>query len=197
MNSFEGITAENVERCALEDISSGLQTRLYYAPASFFQNIILPTMGSFEEKMVISEGNIIFKNDLSWSFLDCLIDENEINTSISGAVGRKKQSCNFNIYILGLKAKILGFIEDHQNTPLVFMLPDANGNNWLVGHLRNRAKFEKADGNSGKKYEDNSGFNINISAKTSLYRYAGAIGKINNNTVEMPRRGGFYDITHL
>ena len=81
---------------------------------------------------------------------------------------------------------------------MLFMLSDSNDNNWLIGTLRNPALFSKADGTSGKKYEDNSGVSISISAKSALYRYAGVIdtgedgGGDDDGTI---RFGGFIDLT--
>lgn len=191
MNSFEGITIEDL-KYSVQDVYSGVKTRLYYAPTSYFSKITLPNTGSFEELSVVLEDDLVFRTDKGWSVIDCLIDENEINTSLAGSIRKMKLTSDLKIFLLGLKSHIIGFISEHKDTSFVFMIIDSNGQSWLIGNLRNPAKIEAATGSTGKNYEDNSGFSINISSKSMLYRYG---GEIQRN--ESSGRLGFYDITHL
>lgn len=197
MNSYEGFSTEDLQHCR-QDVYSGIKTRIYYVPANFISICSLPSEGGFEESMVIQEQFLRLREGLTWAYMDALIDENDFGLNIAGNSRRKKMETNLNVFILGVKAKIVGFIEQFQNTPMLFILSDSNDNNWLIGTLRNPALFSKADGTSGKKYEDNSGVSISISAKSALYRYAGVIdagedgGGDDDGTI---RFGGFIDLT--
>lgn len=156
---------------------SGLKTKLYYAPASFFLTIDLPTSKNTYQEVVTINNDIKFKSG-SWESFDILIDENELKVLLSGASGKKKIKSELSIYILGMRPEILGFLSLHSQTPFVFAFIDSNGNNWILGNLRNRAFLQEAEISSGKKYEDLSGAAVKISSNSQLYYYPKSIKEI-------------------
>lgn len=171
MNSFDGLNIEDISQCGSNDFGSGLQTRLYYAPADFFKRLDLPgATQNYSDKLLISSDFIEFQNaDCGWAYIDILIDENELKTSIPGNVQRKKSKTGLEIFILGLRSRVLGFIEIHMNTPMVFCIPSSDDHSMLIGNLSNRAFLEQGNGSSGRTYADNSGVAATISSNSPVY----------------------------
>lgn len=171
MNSFEDFFIEDITACETNDLGSGLRTRLYYAPSTFFKRIDQPSpAGNYQERLLISPDFIEFQNeDCGWAFIDILIDENELKTSIAGSSQKKRSKTNLEIFILGLRSRVLGFIETHMNTPLIFCIPSSDDNSMLIGTLKNRAFLDQANGTSGRKYEDNAGLAATIICNSPLY----------------------------
>ena len=54
---------------------------------------------------------------------------------------------------------------------MIFVVVDAVGNNWVIGNLRNRAFMDNADVSTQKKYEDNSGAVVKISANSAIFYF--------------------------
>lgn len=169
MQPFEDLFIEDILQCGTNDFGSGLQARLYFAPASYFSQITLPTPTTFQESLLISVNDVFFNAGKLWNAIDILIDENEIKTSISGGTKRKKSKTTIDIFILGFRSKVLGFIELLKNEDLIFCISTSDGHGILVGNLRNFANIDKADGNTGKKYEDNSGVSVSIGCYSPVY----------------------------
>jgi len=168
MNSFEGINVEDLIHCPQDNFASGIKTKIYYAPASYFEKIDLPTLKNTYENLVsIAKFGIEFRGG-GWNFIDVLIGENELKQLLTGSLQRKKSKTELEFFILGFKTKILGLIELHKNTPMIFVVVDAVGNNWVIGNLRNRAFMENADVSTQKKYEDNSGVIMKITANSAI-----------------------------
>ncbi len=177
-SSFEGFFIDDILNCPEDMNAAGLKTRLYYAPSNFFKKIELPSVlgdTNFKNILEIQENGIEFQEDLEWSYIDVLIDENELKSMLSGSQQKKKTKIELEIFVLGLESHILGFLEMHKNTPFVFGVPDANGNSWIVGNLRNRAFIDSADASTQKKYEDNAGVAIKINCKSTLYLFKGSV----------------------
>lgn len=200
MNSFEDFSIEDITACGSNDFGSGLRTRLYYAPDTFFKRIDLPGVTQkYQEKLLISSDFIEFQTeDCGWAFVDILIDENELKTMIPGPAQRKKTKASLEVFILGFRSRVLGFLEEHMNTPMVFCIPSIDNNSMLIGNLRNRAFFDQGNGSSGRKYEDNSGVAATINSNSPVYFF-------DENLIILPidsepggisgSGGGFIDLT--
>jgi len=169
--SFENINIENINQCPEIDFISGLQTRLYFAPASYFFRTPLPVPAeSFESEIIINDAILMRKNK-QLRFIDILVDENELRVALTGSKQRKRSVTNLSVFILGFVPSVLGFIQRCKNVPLIFFIQDANGNNWQIGHLINRAFMDTAETWSGKKYEDNSGAAVTLNCSSSVFLY--------------------------
>ena len=166
MNSFD-----NISFCPVMEYNSGVKCRLYYAPEDFFFRTPLPVISEQLDSEIIIQEEILMKSGKDLHYIDILIDENELKLVLSGATGRKKSKISLTVFILGFLPSVLGFIERGKNIPFVFFIQDTNGNNWQIGHTRNRAFIENAETGSGKKYEDNAGSAITITCSSSLFLY--------------------------
>ena len=169
MNSFEGVNVEDLTHCPQDNFASGIKTKVYYAPATYFDKIDLPTLkNTYDDLVSIVQGGIEFRGG-GWNSIDVLIGENELKQTLSGPLQRKKSKTELEFLIIGFRTKVLGLIEAHKNTPMIFVVVDAVGNNWVIGNLRNRALMESADVTTQKKYEDNSGAVVKITANTPIF----------------------------
>ena len=201
MSSFEGVNIENITACGTNDFGSGMKTRLYFAPAEWFHKINIGDSSNvgpknnFQNALLISKDDIEFKAAFTWFYIDVLIDESEVKTSFSGSSKRRKLRSSLDVFILGYRSKILGFLQVMKNEDLVFCIPTADNISLLIGNLRNFATFDKAEGSTGKKYEENSGFAVSISANSPTYFFK------ENLIIETPGNGsgtgtgGFIDLT--
>ena len=169
MNSFEGFNIDDINACGTNDFGSGLQARLYFAPAEFFQAINLPPRTDFQNTLLISVDDLIFNADKMWSAIDILVDENEVKTMFPGSVRRKRAKSSIEFFILGFRAKVLGFLELMKNENLIFCIITSDGHGLLIGNLLNYANFDKADATTAKKYEDNAGASAAVMSNSPVY----------------------------
>lgn len=202
MNSFDGIAIEDINVCGTNDFGSGLQTRLYYAPASFFKRIDLPGENEdFQNVLLVEISFVEFQNEhCGWAFIDVFIDENELKSMMSGGNQRKKSKISLEVFALGFRSRILGFLHKMKNEPMIFCISTIDDHSILIGTLRNRAFIEQANGTSGRKYEDNSGVAITISSNSQVHFFKENLnivpmGPSNPNVPGQNEAGGFIDIT--
>ena len=170
MNSFNGVSIEDVSYCPADNYAAGIKATLYYAPDSFLKKIELPSGDlDFQNHLLISFLDIEFQENCGWSSIDILIDENELKANINGQTKRKKTKSQLDIFILGFIPKVLGFIEKMKNEDLVFLISLSDGTSILLGNLRNRANFSTSETTTGKKYEDNSGVSASLISNSPIY----------------------------
>ena len=176
MNSFDNIEIskfrlENLNYCVNENYASGLRTKAYFAPASYFSKINIPNRNvKYDDYVKLDKDDLAFLIG-GWAEIDILIEENELRQTLIGPLKRKKIKTELDLFILGFKTNILGFIEKYKNTPIIMIVVDAVGNNWLIGNLRNYALIESGDISTQRKYEENSGAKIKIVSNSTVLFY--------------------------
>lgn len=175
MGAFETINIQDIEQCPYQDTYSGLTTRLYYAPSSFFFLTPFPEVNKDFDSEIIVSGEILMRSGKQLRYIDILIDENELKVTPSGNIKRKKLKTAIDFYILGFKPSVLGFLERCRNEALILFIRDANGNNWQIGHLRNRAFIDNFEAGTGKKHEDNSGVLVTCVCNSPIFIYQKSI----------------------
>ncbi len=184
--SFDNVSTENLNYCPNKDMVGGTAIDFYYAPASYFATFVKPVVTSstgYEARITVLANSLTFKADKGWKKITMLVDENELKNTLVGNRGNKKPKVEFDSYIPNFIARNLGFIDAHMNTPMVWCVPDSTGKKWLVGTPDAPAIFDKGDGTTGKKYEDNSGVGVTVSANTKLYIYLGEVVELADGTV--------------
>lgn len=175
-NCFDNAPHEALDFCPNEEVPGGVSTRLFYAPAEFFDKFVQPAQtGDYATRITIPAANIALKTGKGWKGIDVMVDENELKSALVGNRGNKKAKAELELYIPGFRDKSVGFVDVYKNVPTIYAVVDANGVAWIVGTKLNPAFIESADGTTGKKYEDNSGIAVKISANTKLFKYAGSI----------------------
>ncbi len=177
-NCFENTPHESVDFCPNEEVAGGVATRVYYTPASFLQKFTMPTPGGdFDSQITIPVDGIEFKSEKGWKGIDLMADENELKSTLVGNKGNLKAKGEIEVFIPGFRPKVVGFVNTYKNVPMVWAIPDATGKFFIVGTKLNGAYMESADGTTGKKYEDNSGVAVKLSANAPTYYYAGEISE--------------------
>lgn len=165
------IDIQDIKYSYLLEYNSGVKCKLFYAPDEFFFTTPLPQPSENFESEIIINDKILLRKDKKLCYIDILVDENELKAMISGNASRKKTKTNLSIYILGFLPSVLGFIERAKNTPFVFFIQDASGQNWQIGHKRNRAFLDTSEAGTAKKYEDIAGATIGISCNSPVFLY--------------------------
>ena len=175
---FENQHVENMGYCPNDDTVGGTAVDFFGIPAAHVETFTKPTLtatSKYGERLTIAANGIVPKATKGWKKVTMMVDESEIKPMLVGNKGNKKQKIDFDAYIPNLIARNVGFVDANKNTPMIWAIPDSTGEIWIVGTPTAPAFFDKADGTSGKKYEDNSGIAITVTANTKPYVYAGEI----------------------
>ncbi len=176
--SFDNVKTENLNYCPNKDMVGGVAIDFYYAPAAHFEKFEKPAITAttgYEARITIAANSITLKASKGWKKITMLVDESELKNTLVGNKGNKKPKVEFDAYIPNFLPRNIGFIDAHMNTPMVWCIPDSTGRKWIIGNPDAPAIFDKGDGTTGKKYEDNSGVGVTVSANTKLYTYLGEV----------------------
>lgn len=171
--SFENVTTQSLSYCPNNDTVGGVKMVIYYIPMAQV-NITLPTVtntSTYAERITIGSTGITPVTGKGFKKIVILKDEGELKPTLVGADGNKKMKTDFDCLIPDFVVDNIGFVDTHKNTPLLLVIPDSTGKLWAMPD----AMFTKADGTTGKKYEDNSGISGTFSANSKPYLYKGTI----------------------
>lgn len=173
---------ENIEKNLPDGQNmGGLPQVVYYAlyssvlswperPSSVTADMTLEKMGELD-------GDLKMKaNQRMYSFY---ITDGEGKLDFEGVGETDGKSCvmKLRVYQPGLQSKLLGLVNLAKNESLVFLVPDNNGNLFLMGDELRAAVLDSIDGmTTGQKTEERPGAGLVFSYKTAnIYRYTGAI----------------------
>jgi len=105
-------------------------------------------------------------------------DTGELEIESVGEKDGKSWVLHLRLFNPGLQKKLLGFINVAKNENLVFIVPDNNGNYFLMGDVLRPATYEGSPDGSGTGMETSAraGVSMEFTYKTkNLYHYTGAI----------------------
>jgi hypothetical protein len=105
-------------------------------------------------------------------------DTGEFSVEPVGEKDGKSFVMRLKLFHPGLQKKILGFINAAKNENLVLIVPDNDGNLFLMGDALRSAKYEGSpDGaGTGKETAGRKGISMEFSFKTTnIYDYSGAV----------------------
>lgn len=173
---FETVNYEEISYCNTEEFSGGLvETEIYYCPIKFIDYLKLPTaLGSFESSGKVVQ-RIICKPNYGFKKMKALLDTPEFASGLNGSIGRKASTTDFELQLLGIRAKLIGFSIRMRNIPLVFIVKDRNERFFIIGTLVSPAYISSFDLQSGKKYEDDAVGTLKLSTAASIYEYQNEI----------------------
>lgn len=173
---FDNTAHENLEYCPNEEINAGISTKLYYTPTAFIKTMAKPTISNtYASRVEIPTGGITFNTGKAFKCIDIQVDEGELKPMLIGNTGNKKIKTELEFLIPGLRTEVLGWVDTYKNTPCIFVVQDANGKLFVIGNKDFGARIESAEGTSGKKIEDDSGFRVKISSIIKPCIYKGEI----------------------
>ena len=129
------------------------------------------------EKMGALVGDIKMKVGKKMNSFYITDDEGKLDFEGVGEKDWKSFIMKLSIYNPGLQSKLLGFINLAKNENLVFIAPDNNGNNFLLGDALRGAILDSIDGmTTGQKTEERPGAGMIFSYKTAnICQYTGTI----------------------
>lgn len=177
-NCFAGAYLETVNHCPNDAIVGGLSVDLFYIPAPNIDTFTLPTVtatSTYAERMTLAA--VTPATGKGWKRLSVMVDENELANNFVGNKGNKKPKVELDCMLPNFKKENLGFTVLHKNTPMVYAIKDSNSQFWIIGTPDAPAFFETADAKTGKKYDDNSGITMKISANCQLWAFDGVIAE--------------------
>lgn len=135
------------------------------------------TEGITLEKMGELVGDVKMKTGKKMHSFYVTDDEGKLDVEGVGEKDGKSFVMKLRIYNPGLQSKLLGFINLSKNENMVFLVPDNNGNYFLLGDALRAATMDSVDGmTTGQKTEERPGAGLVFAYKTAnVYRYTGAI----------------------
>lgn len=187
-NCWEDEVIEDIGLCPQEDVDAGIAEEIYYSLVEHIKSIPAPIPAASLESYVTIAGPIVMNPGKGFAKMKLQVDLNGLKAALVGNKGNKKVQTTLEAFIAGFKAQLIGFQEKYRNARLVFAIPDANGNTWLVGDKLKAARFENIDLDTGKTAEDNNGATMNIVAVKGPRLYTGDL-PMNDAVVEPPIGG--------
>ena len=175
-NCFDTVHTESVPHCPNDVTVGGLGIDLFYIPEAHidvFTKPVITDASTYAERMTLTAITPVALK--GFKRLSVMIDENELSNLIVGNKGNKKPKVELDVMIPNFKKENIGFTVAHKNTPMIYAIKDSTGQFWVIGTPDGPAYFETADAKTGKKYEDNSGITMKISANAQLWAFAGPI----------------------
>lgn len=129
------------------------------------------------EKMGELIGDIKMKNGKKMHSFYVTDDEGKLDFEGVGEKDGKSFVEKLRIYNPGLQSKLLGFVNMTKNGSLVFLVPDNNGNYFLMGDSMRAATLDSIDVmTTGQKTEERPGAGLVFAYKAAnVYRYTGAL----------------------
>ena len=132
---------------------------------------------SLEENATLT-GDLIMKAGKKLFKMYITDDTGEFNVESVGEVDGKSFVHHLNIFHPGMQKKILGFINAAKNDNLIFIVTDAEGQQYLMGDAMRPAVYQGAPNGSGtgKETAARKGMSCEFTYKTgNNYVYGGSV----------------------
>lgn len=173
---FESVNYEEISFCDTEEFHGGLiETEIYYCPIRYITQLRTPsTIGWFESAGKISQ-KIICRENYGFRKMKALVETPEFNSALEGSLGRKSSSSDLELILLGTRARLIGFSRKLRHIPMVFVVKDRNGRQFVIGSLVSPAYLSNFQLKSGKKNEDETGASLKVTCNTIIYEYTNTI----------------------
>ena len=123
-------------------------------------------------------GNIVMKTGKRMFEMYITDDTGEFNVEPVGEVDGKSFVLHLNFFHPGMQKKILGFINAAKNDNLVFVVTDAEGQQYLMGDAMRPSVYQGAPNGSGtgKETAARKGMSCEFTYKTgNVYVYTGTV----------------------
>ncbi len=135
------------------------------------------TPATLEENASLT-GNIVMKTGKRMFEMYITDDTGEFNVEPVGEVDGKSFVLHLNFFHPGMQKKILGFINAAKNDNLVFVVTDAEGQQYLMGDAMRPAVYQGAPNGSGtgKETAARKGMSCEFTYKTgNVHVYTGTV----------------------
>jgi hypothetical protein len=183
MSCFENIPVENIEACINAEVPSGIsEVNMNYAVHSDISDFPVPlaigAVGYTYAKANVIDEDIVFTAGKGFAKIKVQVNTGELTFDGVGSVGNMKQKSGLSFFIPSNDAQLLGFIRTRLNTPMVFAVPERQGQNRLLGDKFNPAYITEVKGTTGKTGEDDKGVQFTVSSFAIPLIYNGAIQEV-------------------
>lgn len=174
------LTLESINWPDGQDNIGGIETKVYWAPLADVCQLPEPkdldAASSFSDLVTIST-DITFKSGKGWHEMYITPDTGSVNDESVGEVDGKSFKNKFVGFHPGTRAEMLGWARWANNTNLVFLVPEADGQVRLLGSKQFPAKVEVMNPSTGEATEARKGTQMEFSCPrvSPAPIYSGAI----------------------
>jgi hypothetical protein len=177
---FDEIINEDLKACINQELQAGIsEVGVKYAPHDQITTFPMPLnpgdVGYNYETAVTVTDPIVFEAGKGFAEIMVQADMGEVKTSVVGNKGNKKHKQSFDFYVPGNSKKLLGFLRTMKNRPMVFCVPERDGQKRLIGDKFNPAYMSEVEGTTGKGGEDNKGVQFTIESYGLPIVYEGTL----------------------
>jgi hypothetical protein len=160
------------------DNIGGTEVNHYYAPLSEIDEFpeISATPANLAEEVTIS-ADFTFNTGGRFRKIYSTLDTGKIDDKSVGEFDGKSFEHVFEFFFPGSKAEALALIRKMNNTNMVFIASEANGQKRIIGSRAFPAKMSMSDVSTGQKTADRKGTTIKVESRgvTPAPIYTGAI----------------------
>lgn len=176
INIFDTVIYEEISYCETDEFTGGLiPTEIYYCPINRIERLVVPNAsGSYEAAGKITQ-KILCTENYGFKKIKALIDTSELSAALEGNIGKKTDGSDFELIILGTRAKLIGFSRKMRNVPMVFIVKDTNGRYFVLGTLVSPCYIAGFELSTGKKYDDDPAASLKLHANTIIYEYTNVL----------------------
>lgn len=168
---FSAYIHEDVEFCSGEDFLGGLQeAEIYFCYLPFVDSLKLPLAAASNALAGTVSAKITCKPNRGFQKMKALVDTSELSSQFSGSKEVSDVS-DLKVFLLGVRAQLIGFSRKFRNRPFVFIIKDNNGRQFVLGNLASPAYLKDFNMISGKKFDDDNGVDLTITSNSILYEY--------------------------
>jgi hypothetical protein len=180
MGCFENIPVEDIEACINAEVPSGIsEVNVNYAIHADITTFPVPPaigdVGYTYDTANVIDDDIVFSAGKGFAKIKVQVNTGELTFDGVGSPGNMKQKGGLSFFVPSNNAKLLGFIRTRLNTPMVFAVPERDGQNRLLGDKFNPAYITEMKGTTGKTGEDDKGVQFTIASHAIPLIYKGAI----------------------
>lgn len=177
---FDDLPVENLTACINNEVQAGVsEVDIRYAIHPQIATFPMPKnygdVGYSYETAVAVTTDITFDAGKGFGKISIMPDSGEVLVDLVGNKGNKKTKSSFSFGVAGNNKKTLGFLRTHKNTPMLFCVPERDGQKRLVGDKFNAAYIVEGKGTTGKGGEDDKIINFTIESFCVPIVYSGII----------------------
>lgn len=180
MSCFDDLPVEDLDACINNEVQAGIsEVGVRYAIHPQILNFPMPKnygeVGYTYETAVAVTTDITFQAGKGFGKIVVMPDTGEVMCDLVGNKGNKKTKSAFAFAVSGNDKKTLGFMRTHKNTPMLFLVPERDGQKRLVGDKFNAAYIVEGKSTTGKGGEDDKLVNFTIESFCVPIVYSGLI----------------------
>lgn len=180
MSCFDDLPVEDLTACINSEVQAGVsEVGVRYAIHPQITTFPMPLnhgeVGYTYATAVAVTTDIVFQAGKGFGKINVMPDTGEVMCELVGNKGNKKTKSLFAFSIAANNKKGLGFMRTHKNTPMLFLVPERDGQNRLVGDKFNAAYIVEGKATTGKGGEDDKLINFTVESFCVPIVYSGVI----------------------